>query len=190
MAAKAKRRRGGLTKPNPKVNEALAPGPRDPASWGSPDPLPAGKTRRLMAPIWERMLDDSRYPWFTAEMKQAGDEIERIFVTVSGGLMPRSQMGAMVAGGGSSGAQLSEGLTIAWRDRYKPWAAEMAALRVNTGKPVMAFIIDLVMEDFTIRECEAHNGVRRGDGADLIRYGLTRYVEIAGWTRRSERRRA
>jgi hypothetical protein len=53
---------------------------------------------------------------------------------------------------------------------------------------VMSFIIDLTMEDFTIRECERHHGLRNGDGPEIIRFGLGAYVEIAGWTR--QRRRA
>lgn len=159
--------------------------PRDPETWGGPDPLPGGKTRRLLMPVWERMLRSKDYPWFTAEMKQAGDEIERVFSAITAGLMPRSQMGALVSGmGGGSDTPLSQGLVIAYRDRYKPWADEMSAYRVKTGNPVMAFIIDICSKDFTIRECERHHRLGNGRGPELIRFGLGRYVEISGWVRR------
>lgn len=182
--ARRKRKAKGVASRREPINPQSESRPRDPETWGGPDPLPGGKTRRLLMPIWERMLRSDRYPWFTSEMKQAGDEIERIFVAVSGGLMPRSQMGNMVAGMGGTGSTLADGLTVAWRDRYKPWAAEMAAHKVRTGEPVKAFIIDLCVEDFTIRECERHHGIGNGRGPELIKYGLGRYVEIAGWVRR------
>ena len=170
----------------PMLNEIGEPNPSDPNCWGGPDALPLGRPRRILEPIWERMLNDDRYPWFSPEMKQAGDEIERVFVAVSGALMSRSQMGD---GGGSSSGGWAESLVIAWRDRYKPWAAAMSAHRIATGSPVFEFILDIALEDLTMRECERRLGVRNGKGPEIIRFGLGEYVTMAGWTRDARRAR-
>lgn len=181
-----KRRKSRIaSKPRHPVNAVSSEARADPASWGGANPLPGGKTRRVLMPIWERLLRSEHYPWFTHEMKQAGDEIERIFTGISGGLMPRSQLGSFSGASGcpsiAPDSPASERMIAAWRDRYQPWAKAMADHKTASGKPVMAFIIDLCVEDMTIRECERYHGLTNGSGPELIQYGLGRYVEMARW---------
>lgn len=187
MRRQAKRR--------PMLNDPGLVDPRDPNHWGGPDPLPDGRARQSAVSAWEYLLatqpllpgervrpGDKRRAWFTTEMLQAGKEIGWVFVAVSGSLMPRSHLGERTGGG--AGSDWSERLTIAYRDRYKPWASAMEAHQFLSGDPVHSLIIDLCMEDITVAEAERRNGVWRGKGLRLIEYGLGMYAAMAGWTNR------
>ncbi len=208
MRRQAKRR--------PMLNDPGLVDPRAPGTWGGPDPLPGRdysavvgadgefchwppppRVRQSAVSAWERLLatqpllpgervppGDKRRAWFTTEMLQAGKEIGWVFVAVSGGLMTRSQLGEPTGGGPE--ADWSERLTIAYRDRYKPWASAMEAHQFLSGDPVHSLIIDLCVEDITVAEAERRNGVWRGKGLRLIEYGLGMYAAMAGWQRRDK----
>lgn len=174
----------------PMLNEPGQVDQRSPENWGAADALPGGRVRVSAMSAWETLLEKQpmlpgdRAPrnWFTIEMRQAGEEIGRVFTAVSGSLMSRSQMGERVDH--SQSGDWAESLTIAYRDRYKPWSTAMAAHQHIAQEPVHALIIDLCVEDITVAEAERRNGVWRGKGLKLIEYGLGMYVHMAGWDRR------
>ena len=182
---------GKPAKRRPMLNEPGQIDPRDPAGWGDADPLPLNRKREENLPIWEKMLRDygagnekGNRSWFTSEMLQAGNEIGRIFVTISGALMPRSQMGERVQGGVR--ADWSESQIMAYKDRYTPWCNAMKAHAWQIGEPVQPIIIDLAVEDIPLTEAfqRHHVGFRRG--LKLVEYGLGMYVTMAGWGRRKK----
>ena len=184
MSRKAAKRR-------PMVNGGVYTDPRDPNGWGAADPLPMGRKREDHLPIWEKMLRDygagnekGNEAWFTPEMLQAGGEIGRVFIAVSGALMPRSQMGERVSGG--MRADWSDSQLIAYKDRYVPWARAMEAHAFQAGEPVHGILIDLAVEDISLAEAFQRHGVGHRRGVKLVQYGLGMYVLMAGWGRRKK----
>lgn len=178
-------------KRRPMLNEEVYTDPRDPNGWGPAGPLPLGRKREEKLPIWEQMLRDhgagnekGNRAWFTSEMLQAGNEIGRVFVSISGALMPRSQMGERISGGVRS--DWSEGQLIAYKDRYVPWARAMEAHAWQLGEPVHGILIDLAVEDIPLSEAFQRNHVGFRRGIKLVEYGLGMYVTMAGWGRRKK----
>lgn len=181
------------------LNAPIVYHPSDPRGWGSHDPLPTGRERVVRLHIWERMLAKTgkdgtyKYPWFTPEFKQAGDEIEKVFRRLSSGAFSKSQMGAMSGGVGGGESQTDDMILASARmeARYRAWANAMDEHRVvsmnrrpSEHRPVLPFLIDLTMDDLSIREAERIHHLRNGKGLELIEYGLGEYVRMAGWQRK------
>ena len=176
--------RKSTAKRRPMLNEANKNNPRDPETWGGADVLPMGRVRDNTGSIWEKLLErhgHGRDAWFTPEMLQAGCEIGWVFTAISGSLMARSGSGERTGGG--QGNDWSERLIIARKDRYIPWMNTMAAHYTVTGQAVHSLILDLAVDDISIAEAERKSGVWRGKGLKMIDYGLSMYVQMAGWNR-------
>ena len=70
-----------------------------------------------------------------------------------------------------------------WRNRYRPWAAEMAQIPAGGTVSVTRFrlVLDLAVENESLRRVEAWYRIRHGRAFEALRDGLQRYAEIAGW---------
>lgn len=173
MAAKAKRRQGGLTKPNPKVNGELEPGPRDPASWGAADELPGGKTRAISKSTVQRMFEQGA---LDSDQLRAAVEIERIFTLVAGSLFARGQNYERVGGG--MPAVSPDWAIRAYKDRYLPWCEEMNK-RTYGPEPDLAYAIRVIIDGFSLQQMDAENRWSKGTASRMMKEALSLYVKRA-----------
>ncbi len=72
---------------------------------------------------------------------------------------------------------------IAWRNRYRPWAAEAALTACGRagGSTRFRLVFDAVVENRPLRDIERSYRLRNGVAGAHLREGLHRYAEIAGW---------
>jgi hypothetical protein len=124
------------------------------------------------------------------EHVDAAEEIRFVWYAFSRRLGPSAVNLLAVPAGNRSGQarQPIEWLTdreeIVWRNRYRPWAGEMA--RIHAGGIVtvsrLQMMVDLLVDNQGLRRVEAWYRLRHGAAFENLRDGLHRYAEIAGWT--------
>lgn len=127
------------------------------------------------------------------EHLQAAEEIRRIWQAFSRSLGPTAVDPNTLATGRRTapGRQPVEWLTAAeehiWRKRYRPWAREMSVASCGGTIRVTPFqlVLDIVVDNRSLRRVEGAYRIRHGDAAGHLEAALTRYVEIAGWSRQT-----
>lgn len=172
MAARSRRKRKGMTTPNPKVNEVQGVGPRDPSTWGGPDPLPGGKSRAISKSTVLRMFEQKA---LDSDQLSAAVEIEKIFMLVAGALFARGQNYERVGGGMPSTSP--DWAIRAYRDRYLPWCAEMK--RYTYGPETnLAYAIRIIIDGHSLHQMDEENRWKKGTASQLIKEALSSYVKL------------
>lgn len=148
-----------------------------------PTPETAAKLKRDLV---EHLHSKGR---LSAEHAQAAEEVRRIWQAFSRILGPSATNPAMLATGrrpGNPGMAidwLSDVEEIIWRDRYRPWASEMAAQPCGGTVRVTRFqvVLEIVVDNRSLRQTEGFYRMRHGAAFEIVRAALQRYAEIAGW---------
>lgn len=187
MIAKRKRRRRqrAVSRSAGEASGARPVGGR-PALVG-PTPQTAAKLKRdLIA----HLRDKER---LIPEHARAAEDIRRIWQAFSRILGPSATNPATLATGRQAGGGqmqidwLTEREEAIWRERYRPWASEMAAQPCGGTIRVTKFqiVFEIVVDNRSLRQTEGAYRMRHGSAFDIIRAALHRYAEIAGWIEES-----
>ncbi|MFD1330517.1 hypothetical protein ACFQ4O_00710 [Methylopila musalis] len=110
------------------------------------------------------------------EVAEAAAEIEAVFHMQTAGLMCRAA--DYSATPGRSMASRVDRHAMAYARRYKPWADELSAAWKAGGKPALAIVIALVIDDMTLRQAEQDFRMRRTTIQHIVRRSLLRYAEM------------
>jgi len=79
---------------------------------------------------------------------------------------------------------LGAGLEIVWRRRWRPWAGEAGAARIDGAAPPVSartLVMAVVVDNLGTRQADDRWGLRRGRATREVQHWLWRYAEGAGW---------
>lgn len=152
-----------------------------------PTPQTAAKLKRDLV---AHLRDKGR---LTSEHAQAAEEIRRIWQAFSRILGPSATNPATLATGRQAGGArmqidwLTDAEETIWRERYRPWASEMAAQPCGGTIRVTQFqiVFEIVVDNRSLRQTEGCYRMRHGAAFEITRSALHRYAEIAGWIEES-----
>jgi hypothetical protein len=140
---------------------------------------------KLRRDVVERLRQEGR---LSEEQARAALEIRRVWEAFGRGLFPRTRdldrprrphRGIF----DDPVERLTDSEERAWRLRYRPWAREMSVEIVAGVVRVsrLQLVLDIVVDNFGIRQVEGWYRLRHGQAYDYVRSALARYGEIAGW---------
>lgn len=152
----------------------------------SPIPPTAETVAKVRRDVINRLYSEGR---IRPEHVDAALEIRRVWEAFGRGLFPGSQISDRVPQPHIKAMfrdpidRLTPAEDIAWRQRYRPWAREMALLIVTGTVRVsrLQLMLDVVVDNNSIREVEGWYRMRHGMAFDHIRASLHRYCRMAGW---------
>lgn len=139
----------------------------------------------------ERIMENDRRreragrpPVLLPEHLEAAWEIERIYLAIVQSLMPkRMSFERRDPTNRDPGLVVPPSMRYAYRERYKPWADHLSALRVQGGPPVMLIVIDTLIDGRDARTIERELHMRNGSAVTLLVQGFDTYARLAGWLR-------
>lgn len=141
---------------------------------------------RHTKPTFVRMCEAKapNRPEISGVMLQAAQEIDRIYMALTGALMagscstePRSRAIA---------PSIPESVATAHAKRYKPWADRLSAKRKRGGYPALEIVIDLVVDMRSASVIDCERGWRHGTAKTILRAALMEYAVMAGWAAAKE----
>lgn len=150
------------------------------ANGEGPTPHTARQHRKTS---FERMIESRA---ITPEMFEAAQEIERVYLAITGAVLVRSQ--SYERQDRSVGAQLAERTAVAYQLRYKPWADELSRRQKGCAWPMLEVVIDIVVDGRPLDTLDHERGWRKGISKFIVQWALLQYAEIAGWARRGSLR--
>lgn len=112
------------------------------------------------------------------EQLAAAAEIERVFSALAAGLFAPPRRKVTRSG---RPRDVTEATVIAYRDRFRPWAATLSERHKSGGPPILEVVLDCVVDGLTLREIDAQRRFRSGRASAYLIEGLTLYAEMAGW---------
>tara|TARA_R110000868_G_scaffold4155_26_gene25496 strand:- start:1027 stop:1557 length:531 start_codon:yes stop_codon:yes gene_type:complete len=148
-----------------------------------PTPQTAAKLRRdVLLHLYEKGR-------LRREHLEAAEEIRRIWQAFSRSLGATATNPDTLATGrqGARARQPIEGLTggeeAIWRNRYRPWAREMASIVCGGTVRVtgLQLVLDIVVDNRSFRQVEGCYRMRHGAAAAHLQTALHLYARIAGW---------
>lgn len=116
----------------------------------------------------------------------AAEEIRTVHEAVGRGMFPTAQ--SLIRSGARSGRRqahdfldrMSETERFAWENHYLPWSHAMAT-DIAAGIPGtrwLQLVIDIVVDNATLREIEGRYRLRHGTSLSYLAHGLERYDEF------------
>lgn len=170
--ARRKRKAKGVASRREPINPLSEARPRDPETWGGPDPLPGGRSRAISKSTVLRMFEQKA---LDSDQLSAAVEIEKIFMMVAGALFARGQNYERVGGGMPSTSP--DWAIRAYRDRYLPWCAEMK--RYTYGPETdLAYAIRIIIDGHSLHQMDEENRWKKGTASQLIKEALSSYVKL------------
>ncbi len=131
----------------------------------------------------ERMIEKKQ---LHPEMIQAAQEIERIYLALTGAVLIRSQ--GYERQDRSAGAPLAERTAVAYHLRYKPWADELSRRKKGCAWPMLEVVVDVVVDGRSFDTIDQEHGWSHGVAKFIVRWALLDYAERAGWAKAGSRR--
>lgn len=176
---------------------------------------PRKKVKKALAIEWDQSEESPPTPETVAKLKSdavrkligrkhgltelhwdATIEIRTIREALGRGLFPIRTLGPELDVGGPTNApyrdpldRLSRYEEAIWRERYKPWSAEMKAIaHVGRAGPVryLAIVEHVVIDNIGTRQADNMLGFRNGRTLAYLREALQRYAEIAQWAQKPQ----
>ena len=157
---------------------------------GAERPIAIGPTPETAAKLKRDLVDHLRNKGrLSSSQAMAAEEVRRIWQAFSRILGPSATNPATLATGRQArGAQaridwLTDVEETIWRERYRPWAAEMTARPCGGTIRVTQFqiVLEIVVDNRSLRQTEGFYRMRHGTAFDVVSAALRRYAEIAGW---------
>ena len=145
-----------------------------------PTPQTAAKLRQ---DVVGRLLARGRLAPCHAEV---AEEIRRVHEAIGRGMFPSSQAFMWTGGGGNRGRprdfldRMTERERDAWERRYIPWSRAMATdiAAGLVGTRWLQLVIDVVVDNATLREVETRYRLRHGAALGYLIGGLERYGRL------------
>jgi hypothetical protein len=129
---------------------------------------------RLSASPVQRLIESKA---IGGEEVQAADEIVRVFMAISGALFPRSA--SLVRFDRGMAPPDPPGMIDA-QARYRAFAAHWSDMAKH-GHPLLAILIDALVDERGFRDIEAEHRMRNGKARKVVIAGLRDYAARAGW---------
>lgn len=138
-----------------------------------PTPLTRLRHRKCS---FARMCDRKE---ITGEMMQAAQEIDLVYMAISGALFGKS-MPIEPRSPGNRGT-MSDKVADAHINRFKPWADELSRRKKHGGPPCLEIVIDVVVDSRSLSDIDAERGWRNGFANYIVRRSLLEYAVKAKW---------
>ena len=115
----------------------------------------------------------------TGEMQMAAQEIERVYLGLTRGVLIRQPNLHRVDGAGRP--DLPAAILDAYRYRYKPWANTLSARKKRQGIPALECVIDVVIDGHTLADCDYGRQWQNGFTKYVVLRSLLEYAVMARW---------
>lgn len=139
----------------------------------APTPLTRLRHRKTS---FARMCDKREV---TGEMLEAAQEIDMVYMAITGALFGRSMPLEPRSPGAK--ATMSDRIAEAHTRRFKPWADALSKRRNHGAPPSLELVIDVVVDGRSLSDIDAERGWRNGFGKYLVRRALLEYAVVARW---------
>lgn len=158
------------------------------AEHSNPPPVPPTPqtAAKLRQDVIERLLREGR---LRDEQVRAAREIRRVWEAVGRALFPSAsrpdapRQPHMRQRFRDPVARMTDVEEIVWRQRYRPWADEMAvpiaagSVRISR----LQIVLDIAVDNHGLRQVEAWYRMRHGLAFQHLQAALHRYAELAQW---------
>ena len=146
----------------------------DPYDRGTPE------TRRKLQreSTFERLMKNERKKGnrHVDEIERAAYEVERVYFHLTRSLFAKSSSLERVDGG--TPADTPAWIVSAYTERYVPWADVLRGMRKSRAHAV---IIDVLIENESLKNIERDKELPRGMARQIILSFLKLYADMAGW---------
>lgn len=145
--------------------------------YGPADPMPDGTPRKARQDALSYLQGKGI---LTVQQERAAAEIQEVFISRVGSLLPRAQEYERVD---RARVEINMERAIDAGRRYDAWAEWSKRNTADTKINVHELILDVILDGLSLRAADAKFRKKKGTAKHQILHGLHMYAQLSGWIR-------